>query len=220
MNVLGAGANTEKTKDTEKKATSNTSLPPHLRAAAKANGTTSLPPHLRMKAPSNALVTDNHTDTIPILTRPAPEPSPPASPTTSFAPDVPRQSVEEPYAIHSGKGWMPLAIANLPMLGPEEVSNIPTAKDTITFSSDFLSNLFGGSFWSPGLKCTCYHIYCPIQGMLKSHRCPTKPWRLSFADTQLLPLGRQSRALSSPRARSARCEAHCLLQLQSGRDVR
>jgi hypothetical protein len=47
---------------------------------------------------------------------------------------------------------MPAAVARFPKPDPEKLAQVPSVPDTVSFSHDFLSNTFGGSFWSPGLK--------------------------------------------------------------------
>lgn len=154
----------------------NKSLPPHLRVKTD-NGTTSHPLHPRTDNIENGLITDGPVDNSssviyarpvsPVsrdreighafMMRPAPQHTPPSSslaPTTTYAmhPDEPRQSVEEPYVVRSGQGWMPLAIRSFPLLPVDQLCEIPAAKNTISFSYDFLNNTFGGILWSPGLK--------------------------------------------------------------------
>jgi hypothetical protein len=150
-------------KGEEKPAASNAVLPPHLRAKAKPqNGASALPPHLRTKGANSSLVTDGKVDSeaTPLVLRPAPAPAPTPPPSetttattgTSFQPDVPRQSVEEPYVAASCLGWMPYALRDQPMPSTEVLESIPTSPETVTFSYDFLNNFLGGMTWSPGLK--------------------------------------------------------------------
>ncbi|KAK8172999.1 hypothetical protein BKA80DRAFT_197326, partial [Phyllosticta citrichinensis] len=46
--------------------------------------------------------------------------------------------------------WQPLGVRRLAPLSPEHLQGIPTPSDTITFSWDFIRDLFGGKQWSPG----------------------------------------------------------------------
>lgn len=147
-----SGADIRLNKETE----SNVSIPPHLRVKTH-SGMNSMPPHLRTKGVKNALTRDSKVDVPPIMSQPVPAPAltpPPSSPTTITTPrpDVSRLSIEDPYITRSGLGWVPGAIRDLPTLGMSQLSLIPASKDTVTFSYDFLSNNFGGIFWSPGLK--------------------------------------------------------------------
>jgi hypothetical protein len=133
------------------------SVPPHMRGAAqRTNGNGSVPPHLRNQVVNNALVTDGKVDTSPYMLPPSPVRTPPTSPTvvstSTIQPNVPRQTIEDPYTTHSSKGWMPHATLEMPSLPVATLSTIPPTKDMVSFSLDFLSNQFGGSFWSPGLK--------------------------------------------------------------------
>ncbi|KAF2656871.1 hypothetical protein K491DRAFT_595960 [Lophiostoma macrostomum CBS 122681] len=133
------------------------SVPPHMRGVAqRTNGTASMPPHLRNQGASNALVTDGKIDTSPFRLPPSPDRTPPTSPTafstSTIQPNVPRQTIEDPYTAHSGKDWMPHATLEMQSLPVTILSSISPTAAMVTFSHDFLSNTFGGSFWSPGLK--------------------------------------------------------------------
>ncbi|KAK7523640.1 hypothetical protein IWZ03DRAFT_8248 [Phyllosticta citriasiana] len=67
-------------------------------------------------------------------------------------PDTAVPTTEDPSAafIESYPNWQPLGVRQLAPLGLEHLQGIPAAKDTITFSWDFIRDLFGGKQWSPG----------------------------------------------------------------------
>ena len=95
------------------------------------------------------LVTDGPVDTITRQpTRPAANPSPPMSPTTTLQDDTPLEGVEA----MSFDGWKPYYLMTLDAL-PENVrAKMPLQHKMTTFHIDFLNNHFGGILWSPGLK--------------------------------------------------------------------
>ncbi|KAF2684582.1 hypothetical protein K458DRAFT_442906 [Lentithecium fluviatile CBS 122367] len=141
----------------------SSSIPPHLRGKNGAeNKNSSLPPHLRkpganrttVKIPTAAnspLVTDGIVDTTSKTH--GPEPTPPASPSSTIRPDNPIPSVENiaPNPA-TDKTWTPSYLNTIPPLTPNISDKIQKLDKMASFAPDFLRNTFGGIQWAPGLN--------------------------------------------------------------------
>jgi hypothetical protein len=136
---------------------SSKSVPPHLRGK-KANGlamynviimfcqrltchsTKELSPDT---SPNDRLVTDGPVDAVTQAAVPAPEPSPPSSPSTVVQQDLVIDNL-------SLTTWMPRFIAALPTLS--SATKIPAISHMVTFHPQFLEDTLAGTDWSPGLR--------------------------------------------------------------------
>ncbi|KAF2877378.1 hypothetical protein BDV95DRAFT_589974 [Massariosphaeria phaeospora] len=146
--------------DTTKGTASSGTLPPHLRGKPVEGGQKLLPPHMRKgdinesennNSVKNPLATDGPVDS-PTIYRQVPEPEltpPMGSPTTTFTPDIPIETIENGTSV--SKDWMPHYIRSLPGLSPSVASTIPITNNMQTFSADFIRNQLDGMLWSPGM---------------------------------------------------------------------
>jgi hypothetical protein len=142
-------------------------------ASGSSNGTASLPPYLRTKAADVSVATDKKADYAALFDE---ESTPRAdSPTTVLNPDTPCQSVEKPHPTRSPQDWTPIALTHFPKVDPVQLASVPSPTEIVTFSQDFLTNTFGGSFWTPGLK----YIAPPAVCML-----PTRSYWLMDASVE------------------------------------
>ncbi|OSS47626.1 hypothetical protein B5807_07260 [Epicoccum nigrum] len=78
----------------------------------------------------------------------APAPSPPLSPLTT----VRDGALGEKLEALSLMPWKPYYLTTLEALPAHIHAKIPTQGTMVTFTYDFLQNMFGGIAWSPGLK--------------------------------------------------------------------
>lgn len=123
-------------------------VPPHLRSASvSSNGTVTVPPHLRKNFASLA-IKDEKAEYAALFDGEPAKVGPTSPPTPPNEPDMPRPSIEQP---HSDR-WTPLFVTQMPKLDPKILAMVPPLTEIVTFSFDFLTNTFGGSFWTPGLK--------------------------------------------------------------------
>jgi hypothetical protein len=96
------------------------------------------------------LVTDGPVDTITRQSaRPAANPSPPISPTTTLQDNTP--PLEEIDAM-SLSDWKPYYLSTLEALPASVRAKMPAQQKMTTFHIDFLNNHLGGIIWSPGLR--------------------------------------------------------------------